>query len=625
MAMKRLRLIRIFSAASFLLLSLPAFANNNADASLARHWNETLLEAIRSDTARPTVHARNLFHLSAAMWDAWAAYEETASQVFHQEKVTIEPAMNVDRLRAITLSQAAHTLLSSRFVSSPNALKIQAEIDTALVMARKHYIADNADAQTALDLGDRIARTIIKHGLSDGSNEAFDYQSLSYQPLNEALRPDQRGNPLLVDADRWQPLELVGFVGQSGIPSSGYPPFVGPEWGSVQPFSLLPEDRILKRRNGVRYSVYFDAGPPPSLTGTENERVQYQQGFKEVLLYSAQLDANNDKQINISPAVRGNNPLGTNEGEGYTINPVTGRPYAPTLANAADFYRVLAEFWADGPDSETPPGHWFVMFNLVSDQASIVARLGGQYKAKTRLQWDLQGYLALGGAMHDAAIAAWSHKGWYDFIRPISAIRYLCKLGQSTDSSLPNYHPLGMPLQTGLVELTTNSSLESGNRHHHLAEQGVKENELVVKTWRGASYVENRRQDVAGVGWIACGDWWPYQRPNFVTPPFAGYVSGHSTFSRAAAEILTLLTESAYFPGGLGIFTIRQNKFLVFERGPSQDVKLQWATYQDAADDSAISRIYGGIHPRIDDIPGRLIGYKVGHRAYKKALSYFPK
>ena len=109
-------------------------------------------------------------------------------------------------------------------------------------------------------------------------------------------------------------------------------------------------------------------------------------------------------------------------------------------------------------------------------------------------------------------------------------------------------------------------------------------------------------------------EWWPYQRPSFVTPPFAGYVSGHSTFSRAAAEVLTSITGSAYFPGGMGEFVAAQNEFLVFEEGPSEDIVLQWATYHDAADQCRLSRIWGGIHPLQDDLPGRLIGRTIGKK-----------
>jgi hypothetical protein len=108
-----------------------------------------------------------------------------------------------------------------------------------------------------------------------------------------------------------------------------------------------------------------------------------------------------------------------------------------------------------------------------------------------------------------------------------------------------------------------------------------------------------------------------------VTPPFAGYVSGHSTYSRAAAEVLTLLTGNPYFPGGMGVFAAPRNEFLVFEEGPSVDIELQWATYRDAADECSLSRIYGGIHPPQDDIPGRLMGAKIGPQAFHKALQHF--
>lgn len=44
---------------------------------MARQWNEQLLDAKRKDFVRPTVHARNLFHTSVLMYDAWAIFEET--------------------------------------------------------------------------------------------------------------------------------------------------------------------------------------------------------------------------------------------------------------------------------------------------------------------------------------------------------------------------------------------------------------------------------------------------------------------------------------------------------------------------------------------------------------------
>ena len=98
--------------------------------------------------------------------------------------------------------------------------------------------------------------------------------------------------------------------------------------------------------------------------------------------------------------------------------------------------------------------------------------------------------------------------------------------------------------------------------------------------------------------------------------------SGHSTFSRAAAEVLVAYTRSRYFPGGeLG--TTFSPGYLTFEHGPSTPVTLRWASYYDASDQAGISRIYGGIHIAADDFVGRRIGSKVGKAAWKLAAKYF--
>jgi hypothetical protein len=243
-------------------------------------------------------------------------------------------------------------------------------------------------------------------------------------------------------------------------------------------------------------------------------------------------------------------------------------------------------------------------------------RFNGQGPELSPLEWDIKAYFVLGGALHNAAIAAWGIKGWHDYIRPISAIRYMCELGQSTDSSLPNFHPDGIELKPGFIEVVEAGDPLSGNNDEHVGK-------IKLLSWRGHRFITDATTDVAGVGWILAEEWWPYQRPSFVTPPFAGFVSGHSTFSRAAAEVMTLLTGDEYFPGGMGEFVAKKDEFLVFEKGPSVDVVLQWATYRDASDQTSLSRIWGGIHPPADDIPGRIIGEKIGIAAYDFALPYF--
>jgi hypothetical protein len=226
-------------------------------------------------------------------------------------------------------------------------------------------------------------------------------------------------------------------------------------------------------------------------------------------------------------------------------------------------------------------------------------------------------YFALNGAVHDAAIAAWGAKGYYDSVRPISMIRYMGGLGQSSDPSGPAYHPEGLPLVAGLVEVITEATTAPGRRHEALAGH---EGEIAVHAWAGSP--ADPEIETGGTAWILATEWVPYQQPTFVTPSFAGYVSGHSTFSRAAAEVLTAMTGSEYFPGGLSEWTIPAGSLEV-ESGPTRDVTLQWATYYDAADQAGISRLYGGIHIAADDFGGRRMGALCGEAAWALAQRYF--
>jgi hypothetical protein len=141
---------------------------------------------------------------------------------------------------------------------------------------------------------------------------------------------------------------------------------------------------------------------------------------------------------------------------------------------------------------------------------------------------------------------------------------------------------------------------------------------LVLKGWSGQP--TNPATQIGGVRWIEAADWAPYQKKTFVTPAFPGYVSGHSTFSRAAAEVLAAMTGSPFFPGGLGIYRIAS---LAFEAGPTQPVELQWATYFDAADQAGLSRLWGGIHVSVDDLTGRRLGSYCGQSAWALARQYF--
>ncbi|MCA9302651.1 MAG: hypothetical protein KC996_00865, partial [Phycisphaerales bacterium] len=546
--------------------------------SVARDWNEELLHAIRNDFARPTVHARNLYHIGAAMWDAWSAYDtEPSDQVFHHEKLTAE---DVQAAREEAISFAVYRIMKHRFLFSPGFLEINTSIDT--LMDEKGY--DRNFTSTVGDspaaLGNRIAATIIAMGLNDGSNESGFYANLFYQPVNAPLLPDFAGNPDISDPNRWQPLALQFFKDQNGNPiPTGYPAFLSPEWGDVTPFALNDEDSQVYTRDGHDWTVWSDPGAPPRIGESPESTARYKWGNELVMIWSGQLDPTDGVMIDASPANIGNAQLpevaeeqdfyqvtaGGDWGVGHDINPTTGLPYEPQIVPRGDYGRILAEFWADGPDSETPPGHWFTILNYVTDHPLHENRFMGEGPIMDQLEYDVKSYLILGGGMHDIAVSSWSVKGYYDYIRPISAIRYMCDQGQCTDPLMPNFNEDGIDLIPGSIELVTAESIMPGERHEHLAGDGTENlGKIAIKAWRGPDYIADEETDVAGVGWILAENWWPYQRPSFVTPPFAGYVSGHSTYSRGAAEIMTLLTGDEYFPGGMGEFFCPQNEFLVF-------------------------------------------------------------
>ena len=633
----------LLTAIAFLLLALPTVSF--AQQSVARQWNEALLYSIRHDFARPTVHARNLFHSSIAMYDIWASFDATAEPYllgnrlhgFDAPFAGMPAPVDVAAARNEAISFAMYRLLSQRFAASPGAGGSQAVYDSLLSQLGydKNFVSTDYSSGSAAALGNYMAAQIIEYGLQDGSNEQGAYENLYYEPINPTLLPVLPGNPNVIDPNRWQPLSLNTYIDQSGhvLPRST-PDFLSPEWGRVKAFALSSRDLTIYSRDGHDYWVYHDPGNPTFLDtlATTASSSAYKWGFELVAAWSSHLDPSDGVLWDISPGNIGNiaalprtaaeyrqfyNLLeGGDPGRGHSINPTTGQPYAPQRVPRADYARVLAEFWADGPNSETPPGHWFTILNYVNDHPLLAKRFQGQGAVVDDLEWDVKAYFILGGAVHDAAVTAWGIKGWYDYCRPIAAIRCIAGRGQSSDPHLPSYDPGGIELLDGLIEL-----VQPGDPLAGVGNKNV--NKIKLKAWRGPSFISDPKVDVAGVDWILAENWWPYQRPTFVTPPFAGYISGHSTFSRAAAVVMTLLTGNAFFPGGMGEFVAPRNEFLVFEEGPSVDVVLQWATYEDASDQTSLSRIWGGIHPPIDDIPGRLIGATIGTEAFALAERYF--
>lgn len=214
--------------------------------------------------------------------------------------------------------------------------------------------------------------------------------------------------------------------------------------------------------------------------------------------------------------------------------------------------KVTAEYWADGPKSETPPGHWCVLAQFVSDRDHHTD------------DQDVLLFFALSNALSDGAIAAWDAKRAYDSERPITAVRYLMQGKTITGYGTP----------------------------------GV----------------------AAGLRQIPGETWVPYQPNTFPTPPFPEHVSGHSTFSAAAAEVLQRFTDSDVFGAA---YTKAARSMAIEPSLPSADVMLSWATFSDAADEAGLSRIYGGIHFDNANTAGKDLGRKVGALVFDKAQRYW--
>jgi hypothetical protein len=171
----------------------------------------------------------------------------------------------------------------------------------------------------------------------------------------------------------------------------------------------------------------------------------------------------------------------------------------------------------------------------------------------------IQLFFALGNAMLDAAIASWECKKYYNSVRPVTVIRELF---------------CGQELQA----------------------------------WGG---VHKGTRTLTGENW----------QPYIPTPPFPEHVSGHSTFSYAAATILKQYTRSDNFNG---CFTFEKGRSVIEPNtSPPCDVVFDWPTFTAAAEQAGKSGLYGGIHFKNAIECGQKLGVQVGLNAWDKATFYF--
>jgi hypothetical protein len=652
---------------SFLFLLAAFFGTARAgqidgqEKTMARHWQEQLLKMSHLASGDPTTHSRDFFHLSVVMWEVWRVFNATQTDsiigaAFLPTVVTPLPEPSNAALWSNTeeaLGQACFAFLTTK-----GWPRFTAEI------VGNFTVAMNATGLTPDDgsIGARLGRAVQAYAIRNGDPacEAEQYKCTDpnkrrYTTVNpHRCMPLWDGVGALHDPNRWQRLDIGAFIDKAGIQVSGYPDFTTPQFADFEPFSL-------ETRDGTRFkdhTVWFDPGAPPKWgPGTSDSHEQYIRDYSTVAKLSSWFDLLDQTEWSASPAdhtlgsnnvfqhTKGCNPdeyreVCANIGTGHEFNPSTGKPYARNPVRRGDYVRIMAEFWSrqfwqNGPESDSPIRQWNTMINKdVFDHPDFQFRYAGGARL-SRLEYEIRTYLALNAAFFDSSIAAWSIKRHYDSVRPVTAIRFMSTLGQSTDKKQDSYHPGGLPLipyVSRLVKKTDICTNLCGNYDVNVSLTAYapgplywlgfhRIGKIAVRSWQPWANVEDD-----GVAWLPGSGWMPFRRPSFVTPPFPGYVSGHSTYSRAAADILTYITGDHFWPGGLKTQFAQNDSFFAFDSstfrgGLARDVTLQYATYSDAADECAISRLYAGAHIPADDVPARHIGRMVAERVWNKLTS----
>jgi hypothetical protein len=202
--------------------------------SVAKLWDETAVAALREGRASAPVQARDLFHLSAAMWDAWAAYDPKARGYFVTQKAH---ATDVQAARETAISYAAYRLLLWRVSFNANLEPTFALLTKQLrSLCYSPDFTSTAGASPAA-LGNRIAAAAIAFGRHDGSLEQLHYEDTSYTPTNAPLVVSQPGSTVH-DATFWQPLALGQKAAQGGgsVPAE-VQAFEDSQWGHLRTYA----------------------------------------------------------------------------------------------------------------------------------------------------------------------------------------------------------------------------------------------------------------------------------------------------------------------------------------------------------------------------------------------------
>ncbi|HEV2013642.1 MAG TPA: vanadium-dependent haloperoxidase [Candidatus Dormibacteraeota bacterium] len=345
-------------ALSPLLPELAAFADGTSD-SVALLWNAAALQGVRDSKLGPPMVARALAIVHTCIFDAWAAYDHQAigTRLGGALRRPARERTLANSKKAISFAayRAAVDLFPGDRVSVFDPLMRQLGYDPANT---------TKDITTPAGVGNVAARAVLESRHRDGANQLGDepggkpgvaYSDYTgYTSTNDPM--DLRPGAKFDPSAVHDPnrWQPLRYIDASG--ANFVQPFVGAHWQHVTPFALRSAAQLRSSTGPARYGS-----------------TAYESQARALLTISAGL---------------------------------------------TDEQKMIAEYWADGPHSELPPGHWDLFAQFVSrrDHHGTDAR---------GIDKDVKLFFALTTAIFDASICCWDNKRAFNSVRPITAVRYL--------------------------------------------------------------------------------------------------------------------------------------------------------------------------------------------------------
>ena len=340
-------------AVALAILSICAIPALPQSPNVVVQWNNAALQGVRDSKIGPPMVARALFIVHNCVYDAWAAYDRTAVGTVFGGSLRRPKSERTLANKNQAISFAAYRAAVDLFPGDKGL------VFDALMASLGYDINDNStDTTTATGIGNVTCDAILAIRHNDGSNQLGNLTAsgapyadyTGYSPVNPATTvPLGTG----YDYSSLNPNHwqpLTYFNGTMTVT----PSFVGAQWYKVTPFAMRSADELLP----------FIARFGPALYPSET----YERQAQALIAVSAGL---------------------------------------------TDRQKMIAEYWANGPRTELPPGHWdlFAQFVSTRDHHTV--------------DDDAKMFFALTAAIHDAGIAAWVAKRLFDSVRPVTAIPFL--------------------------------------------------------------------------------------------------------------------------------------------------------------------------------------------------------